>query len=691
MKKNLTKRVVMALICMIAMMLNTSLAYTLTLQYGDKSLVTTRSVGSEITLQIKDPKYKIWEVLSGDITINENNKFIMPEKDVVLRASSEYQIRYDANGGENAPEMQLKIPGEDIELTTVEPTRKCYIFKGWSTSSSDTTVEYLPGMTYTTDADITLYAVWENIIYTVGVGTYIQHIPTADSATARANYTGYSSGDQTLTIDKNESTRMKYKVYANNNGQLDIISAEHVGGIYLEGTKGYAYGIFELNRLCEQYVNDYADTAVCLGSTRDWTSGMVDKYDVINKNRTLGRINTSSTKGWQLNFENTSSLSNTYPYEDSLYTNTIPLDSDGNMIPELRHSSGYVWVASRSFATDSDDSRFYVKRMYYDGTIASTRIYRYYDDGTKTPEAYTRGVRPVIYLKPGLLIVDGSGTADDPYIVDFDRTVYRITYNANSGDAAPITQLKTPGQALTLTTSKPTRVGYTFTGWNTNSDGTGTPYAAGATFEIDADTTLYAQWVNSTYTIKYNANGGSGTVPSTQTKTDDEEITLATNKLTRSGWSFYRWNTKADGSGTNYQSGATYTKNANATLYAIWVKIEEGPYEAACWQYYDSDARRQAVAYHEVDVTGINKVKFTAKYAGRVPEDTGYIKIEKGSTQLFYKTEKDMNGTFTIDVSEYTGKIKFTLYVDAVPDSTYYWASCAVKLTNIIRYASPAT
>lgn len=72
-----------------------------------------------------------------------------------------------------------------------------------------------------------------------------------------------------------------------------------------------------------------------------------------------------------------------------------------------------------------------------------------------------------------------------------------------------------------------------------------------------------------TYTVSYNANGGSG-APSSQTKTTGQSIALSSTKPIRSGYTFKCWNTKADGTGTNYYPGGTYSANANVTLYAQW-------------------------------------------------------------------------------------------------------------------------
>ena len=71
-----------------------------------------------------------------------------------------------------------------------------------------------------------------------------------------------------------------------------------------------------------------------------------------------------------------------------------------------------------------------------------------------------------------------------------------------------------------------------------------------------------------TYTVSYNANGGSG-APGNQTKTYNVALALSTTKPTRTGYSFLGWATSSGGS-VAYASGASYTGNANLTLYAVW-------------------------------------------------------------------------------------------------------------------------
>ena len=85
---------------------------------------------------------------------------------------------------------------------------------------------------------------------------------------------------------------------------------------------------------------------------------------------------------------------------------------------------------------------------------------------------------------------------------------YTILYNANGGSGAPSYQTKEYNVSLTLSSTKPTRTGYTFISWNTNSNGTGTSYNPGDKYNNNNNLTLYAQWRRNIVTIEFSTNGG---------------------------------------------------------------------------------------------------------------------------------------------------------------------------------------
>ncbi len=185
--------------------------------------------------------------------------------------------------------------------------------------------------------------------------------------------------------------------------------------------------------------------------------------------------------------------------------------------------------------------------------------------------SYTRGTSAVTrYLRAKLANVDrvgGTMYASSTFTIP-KLSSYTVSYNANGGSGAPSSQTKWYGKSLTLSSTKPTRTGYSFQGWATSSTGS-VAYASGASYTNNASVTLYAVWKANTYTVKYNANGGSG-APANQTKTYGVALTLSSTKPTRTNYTFKGWGTSASSTTVAYASGASYTKNSGITLYAIW-------------------------------------------------------------------------------------------------------------------------
>lgn len=148
-------------------------------------------------------------------------------------------------------------------------------------------------------------------------------------------------------------------------------------------------------------------------------------------------------------------------------------------------------------------------------------------------------------------------------------TSYTVQYNANGGSGAPGKQTKWKDQTLTLSSTKPTRTGHSFSNWNTKSDGSGTSYSSGGSYTANSGTTLYAIWTANTYQVTFNANGGTG-APVAQTKTYGKTLTLSSTKPTRTNYNFKGWGTSASATTASYQAGGSYTSNAPLALYAVW-------------------------------------------------------------------------------------------------------------------------
>ncbi len=165
---------------------------------------------------------------------------------------------------------------------------------------------------------------------------------------------------------------------------------------------------------------------------------------------------------------------------------------------------------------------------------------------------------------------------------------YTISYNSNgatSGTAPTDSNNYLSGDIATVQTNSGSlaRSGFTFAGWNTLANGTGTPYTGGSTLTMgSANVILYAVWTTQpTYTVTYNSNGAtSGTAPTdSNSYLSGANATVLTNSgsLARTGYAFAGWNTQANGSGTSYQPGSTLSiASANVTLYASWTNSNTG-------------------------------------------------------------------------------------------------------------------
>ncbi len=152
-----------------------------------------------------------------------------------------------------------------------------------------------------------------------------------------------------------------------------------------------------------------------------------------------------------------------------------------------------------------------------------------------------------------------------------------VTFNANGGTGTIAPQTDNKPGTLTLNCTAPntcaiTKVGFSFSGWNSAADGSGTAYADGASYSFAADLTLYAQWtlIPVSHTVTFDANGGTGTMA---TQSASSSTALTPNTFTRSGYTFTNWNTAADASGTTYVDGANYSFASDQTLYAQWTAL----------------------------------------------------------------------------------------------------------------------
>lgn len=162
----------------------------------------------------------------------------------------------------------------------------------------------------------------------------------------------------------------------------------------------------------------------------------------------------------------------------------------------------------------------------------------------------------------------------DAYDVTNTISNIRLYETSKATELGKITNLKVRDVISNdMTLLEPKKAGYTFSGWFTDPSFSGSKLTVDAVKELTAGTTLYAKWSSKTYTLKYDANGGTGTMADESGKRCDIAYTLAPNKFTKTGYTFAGWNTKADGTGDSYADKASVqfeTDESTVTLYAQW-------------------------------------------------------------------------------------------------------------------------
>lgn len=150
-----------------------------------------------------------------------------------------------------------------------------------------------------------------------------------------------------------------------------------------------------------------------------------------------------------------------------------------------------------------------------------------------------------------------------------------------------------------------------------------------------------------TYTVSYNANGGSG-APSNQTKQHDITLTLSSTKPTRDGYEFAGWGTSATDTGVKYAAGGQYTGNASITLYAIWTNA------AKLTINYNANGGSGA------PVSQTHLINTTSKISGAKPTRNNYVFLGWSTSSSATKATYIADGQYTNN--SFTNGATVTLY-----------------------------
>ena len=288
---------------------------------------------------------------------------------------------------------------------------------------------------------------------------------------------------------------------------------------------------------------------------------------------------------------------------------------------------------------------------------------------------------------------------------------YTVSYNANGGSGAPSSQKKYYGNTLKLSSTKPTRTGYTFLGWSLSSTATSATWAAGGNYITNASDTLYAVWKANTYTVVFNANGGTNGSVTSLTKTYDKPLTLpsAAQSPIRTNCAFQGWSTSPNATSATWTAGGSYTTNitADTTLYAVWkatyipstitkltakrtdssgAEDDEGTYGVVTFAWSNGSLSGSAITPSsikvECSVKGANSwstVYTVSSYTNKIITTSAF---KNGSSELNAETQYDIKVTIkdsygTTMASTFISKAQFIMDVDPDGNGISFGAACS--------------
>ena len=490
----------------------------------------------------------------------------------------------------NMPGDQTKTFDEKLMISSNKPTRKGYNFAGWSTSANGDVV-YQPGAEYKNDQNggtVTLYAKWTTWKHTV---TYDKNVPANSKKTDVKNMPGNQTKiyDQNLTLQSNVPTRIGYTFVKWTTNKDGTGTAYQPGSQYSynrdsDGGTVTLYAVWTPWKYTVRY-----DKNVPANSSSQTVSNMpADQTKTEEVNLTLSSNKPSRNgyifNGWQAQINGKAvdyQPGATLSYDPDVKGSVITLKAKWTAWKHTIHYDKNV-PASSSSQTVANMPEDDTKTFDITKTISSTKPSRngYIFNGWNTQ----KDGKGTAYASGAAYKHDQNGGTVTLY-AQWTPWKHTVTYDKNVDPSSssqtvtnmPGNQTKTFDEKLMISSTKPSRNGYIFNGWNTQKDGKGTAYASGAEYKHDQNgntVTLYAQWTAWKHTVHYNANGGDqNSVPTDQTKTFDQAMILSDKKPTRHGYNFVRWNTKADGTGTSYEVKGNYNHDQNGgtvTLYAIW-------------------------------------------------------------------------------------------------------------------------
>ena len=429
-----------------------------------------------------------------------------------------YTMSYNANGGSGAPSSESKESGKNYTISSARPTRSGYSFAGWAMHDSATSASYQPGDTFTGNYNATFFAVWTanqyRISYDANGGS------GAPSSQIKYN-------DVPLTLSYGKPSRSGYTFKGWGLSSSSTSATYQPGSTYNYNASRKLYAVWEKD--APPAPTTYTVSYNANGGSGAPSSQTKTKDIALTLSSTRPTKSGYTFKGWS----------------ESRYATSASYQPGGQYTANASTVLYAVWECSHP------------------------SIDTVWDTGCKW--------RNVCRICKATL---SSGTTHGPYVYGnleyYSESTHRRTKDCTHGDYSTYEYFSHNKTGKYQQYSSTQHKKYFYCSDCNSSIGTG--YYESHDFittTVDGQSTSvcllcgYTKSSVKTYTVNYNANGGSRT-PSSQTKIHDLTLILSNDIPYRSNYEFVGWATNSTASVASYYAGGEYTDNASVTLYAVW-------------------------------------------------------------------------------------------------------------------------
>ena len=393
-------------------------------------------------------------------------------------APTTYTISYNGNGGSGAPSAQTKTKDVSLTLSTTRPTRAGYNFLGWATSSSAVSAQYQPGSTYTANANITLYAVWEEL-NTIAINA--------------ANFPDANFRTVVSTFDKNGDGKL-------NEAEIAAVTEIDCSGKNISSLKGIEYFTALTYLDCNGNQLTTLDVSNNTSLTTLWCNGNQLTTLDVSKNTALTYLDCDVNQLTALDVSKNTALTSLFCEENQLTTLDV---SNNTALEQLRCSENQLTALDVSKNTALTELE--CESNSYDITLNANRSY----DLSKLPGNFNASKAKawngctiqgsIIKVNAGVNKVsytydcgNGKTMAVTLNVVGVEApTTYSVRFNANGGYGSMAAVSNVSGLYTLPSCTFEAPSGKQFKGWAVSPNGN---VITGNSYNITADTTFYAVW-----------------------------------------------------------------------------------------------------------------------------------------------------------------------------------------------------